>query len=152
MKHFKVIILSHGSHYAHNISSERGHVCGYILTTDSSWGLLWARWAGLSNGGPNHQVLLLYTSTRSTTFVSHTSLQPFLFNISVLRLCTYSKFSHQNIVRCVGVSLQAMPRFILLELMAGGDLKTFLRETRPRLVRTCFWIELNHFQFSSDLF
>lgn len=28
-----------------------------------------------------------------------------------------------------------MPRFILLELMAGGDLKTFLRETRPRLVR-----------------
>ncbi|KAG7511008.1 ALK tyrosine kinase receptor [Solea senegalensis] len=44
-----------------------------------------------------------------------------------------SKFSHQNIVCCVGVSLQAMPRFILLELMAGGDLKTFLRETRPRL-------------------
>ncbi|XP_062413159.1 ALK tyrosine kinase receptor isoform X2 [Pungitius pungitius] len=44
-----------------------------------------------------------------------------------------SKFSHQNIVRCVGVSLQAMPRFILLELMTGGDLKSFLRETRPRL-------------------
>nr|XP_046269410.1 leukocyte tyrosine kinase receptor [Scatophagus argus] len=44
-----------------------------------------------------------------------------------------SKFSHQNIVRCIGVSLQAMPRFILLELMAGGDLKSFLRETRPRL-------------------
>ncbi|KAM9354884.1 ALK tyrosine kinase receptor [Pholidichthys leucotaenia] len=44
-----------------------------------------------------------------------------------------SKFSHQNIVRCIGVSLQASPRFILLELMAGGDLKTFLRETRPRM-------------------
>ncbi|KAI5618794.1 ALK tyrosine kinase receptor [Silurus asotus] len=44
-----------------------------------------------------------------------------------------SKFSHQNIVRCIGVSLQALPRFILLELMAGGDLKSFLRETRPRL-------------------
>ncbi|XP_072220857.1 ALK tyrosine kinase receptor [Leuresthes tenuis] len=44
-----------------------------------------------------------------------------------------SKFSHQNIVRCIGVSLQAMPRFILLELMTGGDLKSFLRETRPRL-------------------
>ncbi|TRY55546.1 hypothetical protein DNTS_003669 [Danionella cerebrum] len=44
-----------------------------------------------------------------------------------------SKFSHQNIVRCIGVSLQALPHFILLELMAGGDLKTFLRETRPRL-------------------
>ncbi|XP_046900732.1 ALK tyrosine kinase receptor [Hypomesus transpacificus] len=44
-----------------------------------------------------------------------------------------SKFSHQNIVCCIGVSLQALPRFILLELMAGGDLKSFLRETRPRL-------------------
>ncbi|XP_061751711.1 ALK tyrosine kinase receptor [Nerophis ophidion] len=44
-----------------------------------------------------------------------------------------SKFSHQNIVRCVGVSLHAMPRFILLELMTGGDLKSFLREMRPRL-------------------
>uniref|UniRef100_A0A8C3C9S4 receptor protein-tyrosine kinase n=1 Tax=Cairina moschata TaxID=8855 RepID=A0A8C3C9S4_CAIMO len=41
-----------------------------------------------------------------------------------------SKFNHQNIVRCIGVSLQALPRFILLELMAGGDLKSFLRETR----------------------
>lgn len=50
--------------------------------------------------------------------------------------CLRSKFNHQNIVRCIGVSLQAMPRFILLELMAGGDLKTFLRETRPRLVST----------------
>lgn len=45
-----------------------------------------------------------------------------------------SKFNHQNIVRCIGVSLQALPRFILLELMAGGDLKSFLRETRPRPV------------------
>ncbi|KAM4624966.1 ALK tyrosine kinase receptor [Polymixia lowei] len=44
-----------------------------------------------------------------------------------------SKFSHQNIVHCIGVSLKALPRFILLELMAGGDLKSFLRETRPRL-------------------
>lgn len=49
-----------------------------------------------------------------------------------LLLC--SKFNHQNIVRCIGVSLQALPRFILLELMAGGDLKSFLRETRPRPV------------------
>lgn len=53
----------------------------------------------------------------------------------LLHLSPCSKFSHQNIVRCVGVSLQAMPRFILLELMTGGDLKTFMRETRPRPVR-----------------
>uniref|UniRef100_A0A452HUC3 Tyrosine-protein kinase receptor n=1 Tax=Gopherus agassizii TaxID=38772 RepID=A0A452HUC3_9SAUR len=44
-----------------------------------------------------------------------------------------SKFSHQNIVRCIGVSLQTLPRFILLELMAGGDMKSFLRQNRPRL-------------------
>nr|DBA27344.1 TPA: hypothetical protein GDO54_011503 [Pyxicephalus adspersus] len=44
-----------------------------------------------------------------------------------------SKFNHQNIVRCIGVSVQAVPRFILLELMTGGDLKSFLRQTRPRL-------------------
>ncbi|MBN3304866.1 ALK kinase, partial [Amia calva] len=54
-----------------------------------------------------------------------------------------SKFSHQNIVRCIGVSLQALPRFILLELMAGGDLKTFLRETRPRLVRATSTVNLD---------
>ncbi|KAI1895658.1 hypothetical protein AGOR_G00108490 [Albula goreensis] len=43
-----------------------------------------------------------------------------------------SKFSHQNIVRCIGVSLQILPRFILLELMTGGDLKSFLRQNRPK--------------------
>uniref|UniRef100_H2ZUX6 Tyrosine-protein kinase receptor n=1 Tax=Latimeria chalumnae TaxID=7897 RepID=H2ZUX6_LATCH len=45
----------------------------------------------------------------------------------------HSKFSHQNIVRCIGVSLQTLPRFILLELMAGGDMKSFLRQNRPKL-------------------
>ncbi|XP_041131337.1 leukocyte tyrosine kinase receptor-like, partial [Polyodon spathula] len=43
-----------------------------------------------------------------------------------------SKFSHQNIVHCVGVSLQTLPRFILLELMTGGDMKSFLRQNRPK--------------------
>ncbi|KAM3871246.1 tyrosine-protein kinase receptor [Diretmus argenteus] len=44
-----------------------------------------------------------------------------------------SKFSHQNIVRCIGVSLHILPRFILLELMTGGDMKSFLRQNRPRV-------------------
>ncbi|XP_070613404.1 leukocyte tyrosine kinase receptor isoform X1 [Erythrolamprus reginae] len=43
-----------------------------------------------------------------------------------------SKFSHQNIVQCIGVSLQTLPRFIFLELMTGGDMKSFLRQNRPR--------------------
>lgn len=61
----------------------------------------------------------------------------------VLMLCfssmccdlAFSKFNHQNIVQCIGVSLQTLPRFILLELMAGGDMKSFLRQNRPRMVR-----------------
>lgn len=52
-------------------------------------------------------------------------------------LCLHSKFSHENIVRCIGVSLNILPRFILLELMTGGDMKSFLRQNRPRAV--CVW-------------
>ncbi|XP_027855967.1 tyrosine-protein kinase receptor isoform X1 [Xiphophorus couchianus] len=47
-----------------------------------------------------------------------------------------SKFSHLNIVHCVGVSLNILPRFILLELMTGGDMKSFLRQNRPRAGQT----------------
>ncbi|XP_058397271.1 leukocyte tyrosine kinase receptor isoform X3 [Diceros bicornis minor] len=74
-----------------------------------------------------------------------------------------SKFSHQNIVRCVGLSLRAAPRLILLELMSGGDIKSFLRHSRPHLgqpsplamqdllqlaqdiAQGCHYLEENHF-------
>uniref|UniRef100_A0A2R9AY45 Tyrosine-protein kinase receptor n=1 Tax=Pan paniscus TaxID=9597 RepID=A0A2R9AY45_PANPA len=74
-----------------------------------------------------------------------------------------SKFSHQNIVRCVGLSLRATPRLILLELMSGGDMKSFLRHSRPHLgqpsplvmrdllqlaqdiAQGCHYLEENHF-------
>ncbi|ELW48137.1 Leukocyte tyrosine kinase receptor [Tupaia chinensis] len=74
-----------------------------------------------------------------------------------------SKFSHQNIVRCVGLSLRTVPRLILLELMLGGDMKSFLRHSRPRLgqpsplvmqdllhlaqdiAQGCHYLEENHF-------
>ncbi|KAM9202880.1 leukocyte tyrosine kinase receptor [Dugong dugon] len=74
-----------------------------------------------------------------------------------------SKFSHQNIVRCVGLSLRAAPRLILLELMSGGDMKSFLRHSRPHLdqpsplamqdllqlaqdiAHGCHYLEENHF-------
>uniref|UniRef100_A0AAR2KRA1 Tyrosine-protein kinase receptor n=1 Tax=Pygocentrus nattereri TaxID=42514 RepID=A0AAR2KRA1_PYGNA len=74
-----------------------------------------------------------------------------------------SKFNHQNIVRCIGVSLQILPRFILLELMTGGDLKSFLRHNRPKISQAssltmlellhmardiafgCQYLEENHF-------
>lgn len=41
-----------------------------------------------------------------------------------------SKFKHKNIVRFIGICFEKMPRFIILELLPGGDLKTFLRENR----------------------
>nr|CAA43113.1 tyrosine kinase [Homo sapiens] len=74
-----------------------------------------------------------------------------------------SKFRHQNIVRCVGLSLRATPRLILLELMSGGDMKSFLRHSRPHLgqpsplvmrdllqlaqdiAQGCHYLEENHF-------
>ncbi|XP_012251030.2 ALK tyrosine kinase receptor isoform X2 [Athalia rosae] len=43
-----------------------------------------------------------------------------------------SKFNHPNIVHFIGVSFDNHPRYIVLELLAGGDLKNFLREERPR--------------------
>ena len=46
-----------------------------------------------------------------------------------------SKFDHPNIVHFIGVSFDKHPRYIVLELLAGGDLKNFLREERPRAVR-----------------
>ncbi|CAG9816232.1 unnamed protein product [Phaedon cochleariae] len=42
-----------------------------------------------------------------------------------------SKFNHPNIVHFIGVCFDKHPRFIVLELLAGGDLKNFLRESRP---------------------
>ncbi|XP_012145693.1 anaplastic lymphoma kinase isoform X2 [Megachile rotundata] len=46
-----------------------------------------------------------------------------------------SKFNHPNIVKFVGVSFDKNPKYIVLELLAGGNLKNFLREERPRVDR-----------------
>lgn len=47
---------------------------------------------------------------------------------------TLSKFSHPNIVRFLGISTDEMDQsmYLLLELMEGGDLRTFIRESRPK--------------------
>lgn len=46
-----------------------------------------------------------------------------------------SQFNHPNIVHFIGVCFDKHPRFIVLELLAGGDLKNFLRESRPKPVK-----------------
>ncbi|XP_066255961.1 tyrosine-protein kinase receptor isoform X2 [Euwallacea similis] len=43
-----------------------------------------------------------------------------------------SKFNHPNIVHFIGVCFDKHPKFIVLELLTGGDLKNFLRESRPK--------------------
>ncbi|XP_063764597.1 tyrosine-protein kinase receptor isoform X2 [Eleginops maclovinus] len=62
-----------------------------------------------------------------------------------------SKFSHDNIVRCIGVSLNILPRFILLELMTGGDMKSFLRQNRPRAGQTSYLTMRELLQMARDI-
>ena len=52
--------------------------------------------------------------------------------IKVNIISVSSKFMHKNVVKCLGVCFEEHPRYIILELLEGGDLKTFLRDTRPR--------------------
>ncbi|XP_076319318.1 leukocyte tyrosine kinase receptor-like isoform X1 [Tachypleus tridentatus] len=74
-----------------------------------------------------------------------------------------SKFNHSNIVGFIGVCFEKMPRFIVLELLTGGDLKSFLRDSRPKpdmrsslsmldllalpmdVAKGCQYLEQNHF-------
>ena len=55
-----------------------------------------------------------------------------------------SKFNHPNIVHFIGVCFEKHPRFIILELLAGGDLKSFLRESRPKPVSNMDVCEHEH--------
>ncbi|XP_035825708.1 ALK tyrosine kinase receptor [Aplysia californica] len=43
-----------------------------------------------------------------------------------------SKFNHPNIVRFIGVCFEQHPHYLVLELLEGGDLKSFLRNARPK--------------------
>ena len=62
-----------------------------------------------------------------------------------------SKFVHPNIVHFIGVCFDKHPRFIILELLAGGDLKTFLRESRSKPVSlTSLFNDGRHLIYKSD--
>lgn len=51
----------------------------------------------------------------------------------VMEALIMSKFKHRNIVRFIGICFERMPRFLVLELLPGGDLKSFLRENRATI-------------------
>jgi proto-oncogene tyrosine-protein kinase ROS len=48
-----------------------------------------------------------------------------------------ANFEHKNIVELIGICLDNDPNFLILELMEGGDLLTYLRNCRPTSVRQC---------------
>lgn len=50
----------------------------------------------------------------------------------LMEACIMQNFKHPNIVRLLGVCFDQHPRYIIIELLAGGDLKNFLRESRPK--------------------
>ncbi|KAK6997777.1 leukocyte tyrosine kinase receptor, partial [Biomphalaria glabrata] len=43
-----------------------------------------------------------------------------------------SKFNHPNIVKFIGVCFNERPHYLVLELLEGGDLKSFLLQARPK--------------------
>lgn len=47
-----------------------------------------------------------------------------------------SNFKHAHILELLGVCLDNDPNFIIMELMEGGDLLSYLRASRPLIVST----------------
>jgi len=45
-----------------------------------------------------------------------------------------SNFKHEHILQLLGVCLDNDPQFMILELMEGGDLLSYLRASRPSVV------------------
>ena len=50
-------------------------------------------------------------------------------------------------MRLIGVCFERMPRYIVLELLSGGDLKNFLRDNRPKGVRIMFCTQQKAFSW-----
>lgn len=49
-----------------------------------------------------------------------------------------SNFKHEHILRLLGVCLDNDPNYIIMELMEGGDLLSYLRAKRASLVTSSF--------------
>jgi serine/threonine protein kinase len=56
-----------------------------------------------------------------------------------------SKFNHPNIVRFLGISTDDHDNsmYLLLELMEGGELRAFVRESRPKQVSLSLSLSLS---------
>ena len=78
---------------------------------------------------PNHPLEMAVAVKTLPELSSNQAEMDFLMEALIM-----SKFNHPNIVHFIGVCFEKHPRFIILELLAGGDLKSFLRESRPKPV------------------
>lgn len=54
-----------------------------------------------------------------------------------LHSCLYRTFDCHHVVKLLGVVSHGQPALVIMELMALGDLKNYLREHRPDEVRIC---------------
>lgn len=55
-----------------------------------------------------------------------------------------SNFKYEHILRLIGVCLSEDSLYIIMELMQGGDLLSFLRQSRPTVVSfSIFFLLLN---------
>lgn len=62
--------------------------------------------------------------------------QPAGFLISYSCFLLFSKFDHPHILKLLGVCLLNEPQYLILELMEGGDLLSYLRGARKKKVKT----------------
>lgn len=59
----------------------------------------------------------------------------FILSVKCVCVCVLSQFDHSNILRLLGVCVLNEPQYLILELMEGGDLRSYLRGARPSVVR-----------------
>lgn len=88
--------------------------------------------------GDVYQGLLRHRDTDSVDLAVAVKILPALSSNQaeadfLMEALIMSKFNHPNIVHFIGACFDTHPRYIILELLAGGDLKNFLRENRPKV-------------------
>merc|ERR1719195_293993 len=129
--------------------------------------LLLVKALGQGAFGEGYQGILKSKTDTSETSVAVKTLPELSTNQAemdfLMEALIMSKFQHPNIVHFIGVCFDKHPRFIILELLAGGDLKSFLRESRSKpekpspltmrdllnaainVAQGCMYLEENHF-------
>lgn len=55
-----------------------------------------------------------------------------------------SNFKHDHILRLIGVCFDFDALYIVMELMQGGDLLSFLRQSRPTAVSIYFYLYIQY--------